>query len=297
MLYSALIGALLMASSAYAEPISPEQATVLAHRLLGGIIQDAQVFDQDGTTYIAIHRLPFERSHENQLILLRSFGGSFIKEVDLDTLNFSGGAVQELEVGDFNGDGLIDVYWQYIYGGSGLVTVTFKIYDSSTSGIYSSTLMSAYQPSTNLTLDPNLPPSLLPYLESKVSEHRLFDVPAELNSEVILSWRDRYGAFTNRQSVSITLDENLEPLLEESTPSRCTVSAEVSAGDWRYISCFKDNVYAVNQSESVFYTVYSPLTTYDWIVELEAHDGIVTIYERDNSTILFDPVARLLRRR
>ncbi len=276
---------------------SKEQASNIVYDLFGGIIGEIQVFIFEGQTYIAAIRQPYRYSREDEIILLRSFGGGYIKVADIDTRDLSCGVFEELLLGDFNGDDFIDVYWQYQCGGNTLNTVFFNIYDSSTNQIYYSGLLNGYQPSADIKIAENLPSSYMPFLEAKVTEHPLFLMPSATDEPRKLSWRALYGAFTGQKMVAITLQKEFEPLSESSAPLTCYVTASAALDDWQYISCFKDAVYAVNQEQGIYFTVYVPRTSYDWIEELSIYEGLLVIPERnDPSVVTFDPLAFELRR-
>lgn len=271
--------------------MTEEQAGNIVYELFGGIIESVQIAVSGENTYIAALRQPYQNSDQGEIILLRSFGTGFIKQADVGTAYLSCGGFEELLLNDLNNDGFIDVYWQYQCGGNALNSIDFNIYDTSTSQVYNSTLHTNYSPSADIVIDENLPLSFLPFLEAKVTVHPQFLIPLATNEPPELNWRDLYGAFTKREMVAITLQKEFKPLSADVTPLNCSISAEATLDNWQYISCFKDAVYAVNQEQGIYFVVYAPDTTYDWITELSIYEGLLVIPERnDPSIVTFNPI-------
>jgi outer membrane protein assembly factor BamB len=271
--------------------LSENQAGSIVYDLLGGIIGNVQVAIQNNKVYIAALRQPYQNSDQGEIILLKSFGSGYIKYGDIGTAYLSCGGFEELLLDDFNNDQQLDVYWQYQCGGNTLNDVNFLIYDTGTNSLYHSRLFTNYSPSSDVEIDENLPSSFLPFIEKRISSHPQFLIPALTEQTQQLTWQDLYGSFTNRETVAITLQENFSPLIDEAIPSTCYVSAAINFNDWQYRSCFKGAVYAVNESQKIYFTVYVPKTAYDWIENLSIDDNLIVIYERDDSSIVtFNPL-------
>jgi hypothetical protein len=275
--------------------INVDQASNIIHELMGGIVGDTQVVKIGETTYIAALRQAYEYS-EQEIILLKSFGKGFIKYGEIPSY-LSYVNVNEFLLGDFNEDGFIDIYWQTQSGGNTLNFIEFNIYDSQNDTVYSSILVTNYSPSANITLDEKMPSSFLPFMEIKVTAHPQFLIPTATSEPRELNWRDLYGAFTQREMVAINLKKEFKPLNEDATPLTCSLSASIDHNHWQYISCFKDAVYGVNYEQGIYFVVYVPDTTYDWITELSIYEGLLVIPERyDSSVVTFDPATFELRR-